>query len=101
MSEAKHSPGPWKLETVRTTVGVCHKIGSLGDSTKLRHACLYDDCYSAHPRDMQLLADARLIAKSPEMFALLQELIDIEGPQPGSAQWAQKVQKLIAEVEGK
>ena len=68
----KHTPGPWKLDTVRTSVGVCHKIsglnGRLGSGTKLTHACLYDDCYSDQPRDLQLLADARLIAAAPELY---------------------------------
>lgn len=67
----KHTPGPWKLETVRTSIGVCHKIGDLGSSTKLTSACLYDDCYSDKPRDLQLLADARLIAAAPELLAAL------------------------------
>jgi hypothetical protein len=63
-----HTPGPWTLETVRTSVGVCHQIGALGSSTKIKSACLYDDCYSDQPRDLQLLADARLIAAAPELL---------------------------------
>jgi hypothetical protein len=74
--EQKFTPGPWTLETVRTSVGVCHKIGRLGSSTKLNHACLYDDCYSAEPRDLQLLADARLIAAAPELYEALEVLVD-------------------------
>jgi hypothetical protein len=67
-SPQNHTPGPWQLETVKTQVGVCHKIGKLGSSTKLNYACLYDDCYSAEPRDLQLLADARLIAAAPDTY---------------------------------
>lgn len=64
----KHTPGPWTLETVRTQVGVCHKIGKLGSTTKLNYACLYDDCHSAEPRDLQLLADAKLIVAAPALL---------------------------------
>ena len=72
-STVKHTPGPWSLETVRTSVGVCHQIGPLGCSTKLKSACLYDDCYSDRARDLQLLADARLIAAAPELLEALKE----------------------------
>lgn len=58
----------WTLETVKTQVGVCHKIGPVGSSTKIHHACLYDDCYSNEPRDLQLLADAKLIAAAPDLY---------------------------------
>ena len=71
MSEAMFTKGPWKLETVKTSVGVCHKIGPLGNATKLKDACLYDDCYSAVPRDLQLLADAHLIVAAPDMYEAL------------------------------
>jgi len=71
---AKHTPGPWILETVRTEVGVCHKIGKLGALTTLSHACLYDDCHSDKPGDMQLLADARLIAAAPDLLEILKNL---------------------------
>lgn len=71
MSETKHTPGPWTLETVQTSVGVCHKIGPLGNSTRLHSACLYDDCYSDRARDLQLLADASLIAAAPELLEAL------------------------------
>jgi hypothetical protein len=44
-------------------------------------------------------ADARLMAAAPELLALLKELIDIEGPQPGNREWADKVFAVIAKVE--
>lgn len=75
MSETRFTPGPWKRETVKTSIGVCHKIGPLGKSTKLNHACLYDDCYSETPRDLQLLADAALIAAAPDLYTALLELL--------------------------
>lgn len=71
----QHTPGPWTLETVKTQVGVCHKVGPLGSSTKIHSACLYDDCYSDEPRDLQLLADARLIAAAPELLEACKALL--------------------------
>lgn len=41
-----------------------------------------------------------LLIAAPEMLSLLQELIDIEGPQPGTSAWAKKVQDLIAKATG-
>jgi hypothetical protein len=35
-----------------------------------------------------------------ELVALLKELIDIEGPQPGAGGWARKVRDAIAKAEG-
>ena len=75
-NEIAHTPGPWFLETVRTSVGVCHKVGPLGHSTKFHNACLYDDCYSDKPHDLQLLADARLITAAPELLGALKGLLD-------------------------
>lgn len=36
-----------------------------------------------------------------DMLALLKELIDIEGPQPGTSDWAKKVDASIAKAEGR
>lgn len=35
-----------------------------------------------------------------ELVALLRELIDIEGPQPGTGGWAEKVRAALAKVGG-
>jgi len=69
---SEHTPGPWKLETVRTSTGVCHKVGEFPTNDSLRRkssACLYDDCYSDKPRNMELLANAKLIASAPDLLA--------------------------------
>lgn len=44
-------------------------------------------------------ANAKLIAAAPSLLALLKELVDIEGPQHGTAQWAEKVSAAIARAE--
>lgn len=40
-----------------------------------------------------------LRSRNADMLALLKELTDIEGPQPGTASWANKVHATIAKVE--
>jgi hypothetical protein len=69
----KTNPTPWHYETVKTQVGVCHKIGPLGSTTKLKYACLYDDCYSFVPRDLQLLEDTKLIVRAVNAHEALVE----------------------------
>lgn len=48
-------------------------------------------------QDRQPSVDADLFA---EMLALLEELIDIEGPCPGTGGWAAKVRATIAKARG-
>jgi hypothetical protein len=95
MSEIKHTPGPWTLETVTTSVGICHKIGPFppkNQSEKLRHACLYADYPStSNPVDQELLANARLIAAAPE---LLEALIWVK-----EQGWLKYVQRLKQNAE--
>lgn len=44
-----------------------------------------------------LLTDCTLAAHTIiELRALLQELIDIEGPQPGTSAWAEKVRAALS-----
>jgi hypothetical protein len=103
VNESKFTPGPWTLETVRTSVGVCHKIGRLGSSTKPNHACLYDDCHSAKPRDLQLLADARLIAVAPDLFAALAGLLEEQKGRTGDEKYWASVRfacNVIGKAEG-
>jgi hypothetical protein len=44
--------------------------------------------------------NARLIAAAPEMFQLLRDLINLEGPQPGNSAWGDRVMDMIAKVTG-
>jgi hypothetical protein len=43
---------------------------------------------------------SRLTRAAPEMFALLVELVDLEGPLPGNSQWGCKALNLIAKIQG-
>ncbi len=72
-----HTPGPWILETVQTSVGWCHKIGPFPwKNGKENHACVYDDYASGHNGTPELIANARLIAASPELLEALEASLD-------------------------
>ena len=43
---------------------------------------------------------ATLLAAAPDLLALLEKLIDIEGPQPGTGEWANEVQAAIKKARG-
>ena len=70
-----HTPGPWVMKTVPTSVGHCHKIGPFPSTSKYReqvHACVYVDGLGLKPEDApELLANARLIAAAPELLEAL------------------------------
>ncbi|BAG75040.1 hypothetical protein [Pseudomonas phage PAJU2] len=86
MSKQSHTPGPWVLDTIPTSVGICHRIGPFPprrpDDVKVRHACLYADYPSAsNPADEELEANARLMAAAPELLEALQGMIEVYGGQ--------------------
>ena len=108
----KHTPGPWGLETVRTSSGVCHKVGPFpgrrGDD-KPRHACLYADYPSdSNPSDQELLANARLIAAAPELLNLVSEAVELQRKHYGDgmllhmemATWAKSASATLAKARG-
>ena len=65
----KHTPGPWTLETVQTSCGICHKIGPFPwKDGKQNHACIYADYPGTGPIEKELLANARLIAAAPDLL---------------------------------
>lgn len=77
-----HTPGPWTLETVPTSCGICHKIGPFPTQrTKLNgeqcesHACVYVDNGDGYTDEM--MANARLIAAAPQLVAALEKCIDL------------------------
>lgn len=45
-------------------------------------------------------AQSRLISLAPRMLSLLEELVDIEGDQPGDYMWGRKVNEIIKEIKG-
>ena len=97
--KAAHTPGPWSLTTVPTSVGSCHKVGPFparvpdGAPT---FACIYADGIrigidDGMPRAIELAANARLIAASPTMYDYL-----VERAQSGDARAASIVEAINA-----
>jgi hypothetical protein len=75
VSEA-HTPGPWILATLPTSVGSCHKIGPFpaAGSRPYTFACVYADGIRPGIDDdllaaKELAANARLIAAAPDLLA--------------------------------
>ena len=64
---SKHTPGPWKLDEVRTSIGRAFRIGA-GEMLLAGKGCciIYDD-YPGNPEN-ERAANARLIAASPELL---------------------------------
>jgi hypothetical protein len=81
---ASHTLSPWTLETVPTSIGICHKIGPFPTNNgyhKESHACIYGDGLRAGDEKYnkvaaELLANARLIAAAPDLLACLKEMGD-------------------------
>jgi len=70
--ELKHTKGPWTMEVVRTSVGVCFKVGPFPwKQGKLNHACIYAD-YPSGTDYAECEANARLIAAAPELLEAAQ-----------------------------
>lgn len=66
-----HTPGPWTMETVKTSTGICHKIGPFPyRPDRQNHACIYVDYGGiGGPIETELEANARLIRTAPELLA--------------------------------
>lgn len=96
---AKHTPGPWRILPEE-----CDKpyIRIRGDNLGMRYkvANVLTPVYAgvSDREAVETRANARLIAAAPDMLALLQELIDIEGPQPGHVMWFENVKAVIAKA---
>jgi len=79
------TPGPWSVETVPTSCGICHKVGPFPGKRPddpPRYACLYADYPSqGNPADDELKANAAFIAAChPEAIReLLAEMDRLRG----------------------
>lgn len=69
--------------------GAFIRIG-MGCEMLIRAVCTESDVYALKPE----------VTYSPEMLALLQELIDIEGRLPGTSEWGDKARALVAKATG-
>ncbi len=112
-----HTPGPWghfgsgiysaaqgAVHSGKTCAECGHDPTECGDAVLVAMTpTLIDDVKTGCWDDMSAdetprIADLQLMATAPELLSLLQELIDIEGPQPGHIEWARKVQAAIAKA---
>ena len=90
---SKHTPGPWEVaDGRRIGVNLPNAIGNEYDSH-----CIAITQESAH---INAEANAHLIAAAPELLAMLKDLVDLEGPQPGNSAWGDRALALIAKAEG-
>lgn len=107
-----HTPGPWHLETVKTQVGSCHKIGPFPSGSgfvgKQNHACVYSDGNGVgdkSPVAIELAANARLIAAAPDLLAACQAALavlpglEVRSWPPGHAMKKDAIEKLKAAIE--
>lgn len=99
-----HTPGPWTMETIRTSCGIVHKIGPFPGKVGKdgwTHACVYDD-YPPNKHSEELAANALLIAAAPALLSQLQYAVKLLGAFPalsGTAQ-VQSMRAAIAQATG-
>ena len=90
MSGFKGTPGPWRAVDKRpysdgfSIFSGNQYVAFVGDSDGVT----------------DYLSNANLIAAAPELLAVLIELLDIEGPQPGHVDWARKAKSVVAKALG-
>lgn len=90
---SKHTPGPWRYGR---HIDGYRSIDADGWNS-LALVIEFDEDDNADPEG---IANAFLIAAAPDLYEALEELLDIEGPQPGTAAWADKTRALIAKAKG-
>lgn len=104
---SKHTPGPWRYEpggghAYNRIVGSdCVQTNGWPEPINGVSNASYSERVCENLGDIDLpgpAANIKLICAAPELLALLQELIDIEGPQPGHVMWANKVKAAIAKA---
>lgn len=87
-----YTPGPWRRGKQGGSVVADVPVPEMGGSDAVEY-------YGGHLVAESITpSNAKLIAAAPDMLALLAELIDIEGPQPGHIEWANKVKAVIAKA---
>jgi hypothetical protein len=107
MSEMKHTPAPWTMQTVPTSCGVCFKVGPFPwKNGKLNHACIYAD----YPCPLSIeyktaVANATLIAAAPDLLAALISTVDhwssqFEKNGHMAPEWVKKSRVAIAKATG-
>jgi len=104
MSTAQHTPGPWTTDEADHDAP--HQEIKIKAGKNRTICTVWIDDAPVRDFNAEQEANARLIAAAPQLraqrdalLALLLELVDIEGPQPGTSEWGDKVLAAIARVE--
>ena len=108
MKEPKFTTGPWRFTSVDYgpkcigyVEGENFPFGAIWSDGAGKPVCVAQDASSYRANfDFMNEQDAHLISAAPELYALLAELIDIEGPQPGTSTWFEKVKSVLAKARG-
>lgn len=94
----KHTQGPW------TAVNHSWCYTSISAPSTDNAICRLDINHATEESqdadEDQMAANANLIAAAPDLLALLVELVDIEGPVPGTSAWGDKARAAIAKATG-
>ena len=90
-----HTAGPWRIGS-----GACHTV--YGHAAGEARTCdpIVAHCYSTGSSSVDL-ANARLIAAAPELYALLVECIQADDDQPIHHSLRRDAEDLIAKAEGR
>lgn len=108
MSDAKHTPGPWKAEANEKSASI-NILGLHGDPMRCRSSdghgsiviveCWEDDNDQPFaPMHPEQVANARLIAAAPELLALLDEAADFIQPFNRADALLEKIEAVIAKA---
>lgn len=96
-----HTPGPWEARAAK--VGDDFGIIAQDANAEGGWVCIaecFSDIRRARERAVfEAAANAKLISEAPCMEALLRELVDVEGPQPGTSEWASRVLDCLARID--
>lgn len=86
------TPGPWRLGKQGGSVVADVPVPEMHGSDCVEY-------YGGHLIAESITpSNAKLIAAAPDLVSLLAELVDIEGPLPGNAEWARKVREALARL---
>ena len=103
----KHTPGPWEVECVKTSIGRCFKVGKR-EFFAGGHGCicLYDDDTSINPLPhKEIEANAYLVASAPKLYKACKEALNyLNHPYTsklGNVEIIDLLQRVIAKAEEK
>ena len=102
MSEANFTKGEWFIEKEANWNDDCWAISVKRDYDDSIHHCFAEVVYKMEheDRNVELEANAHLIAAAPEMYEELQEVSNWLNTQLGMGEWHKDIEKLLAKARG-